>query len=472
VTLRRVGRYCREHPLAVALGCTCIAYVASFWGIFHFDDFGNVADYGPSSRFGPWWHSVATGRRSLLKLSYVINWKSGAGLAGFHAVNLAIHCGVVALVYYCAVLAKNSLNVSAPSEACATGWGAPFSAAVLFGAHPIHAEAVTYISGRSSSLMAFFYCAALVCYVIGARTNAPGKGRAYLWLYSPSLFVAACLVKETAITFPLALLLWERCFERSSWKTVLKRQGAHWSVLCVLSAGALAHPAYFNLLFSSAGPHGILASVHANGTGFMHLVTKLVILNHMSIDPDPLTPGYSLAGARLECCALVLLVALALAYAKKLPRASFATGWVTLQIFITYSVFSRTGILNERHMYLTDVGLFLVAGAGLETAFQGFVPGKARAIAVAALAGACMVFTNIRSLDYRSSIALWESTVAASPKNSRAWNNLGLAYERKHLFNDAKNAYSRALAVDSANGVATINLRRVDLRIKYAAPGD
>jgi len=467
ILLRRIRQYCLAHPPAVAVGCACTAYITSFFGTFHFDDFGNVADYGPSSSWSLWWHSVATGRRALLKLTYVMNWQSGAGLAGFHCVNLAVHCGVVVLVYYLAVLAKNSKTISAPKGA-AFDWGAPFLAAVLFAVHPIHSEAVTYISGRSSSLMALFYCAALICYVVGTRT----RSRAYLWFYSPLLFVAACLVKETAITFPLAILVWERCFGQASLKTVLKQQWVHWLVLGVFSMAALAHPAYFALLATTAGSHGFLASIHANTMGLVELVSKLVMVNQLSIDPDPLLLGYSLVGAWAECSVVVALVAAAMVYAKKLPRVSFACGWVMLQIFVVYSVFSRSAVLNERHMYLADAGLFLVFGAGLEDAYQKFLPHKTRKIVIAVIIGICIILTNVRSLDYRSSIALWESTVKVSPKNSRAWNNLGLAFERKHLFYDAKNAYLKAIAVDSANGVAAINLQRVDLRIKYSAPGE
>jgi protein O-mannosyl-transferase len=457
---RTIVAFFRKHPVAVAIGCASLSYITSFFGIFHFDDFGTVVNYLPSHSFDAWWHGIASGRRALLKLSYVINWNSGAGLAGFHAVNLAIHCAVVAAVYYLVKLAQ-------PSRAnAASGWGAPFIAAVLFAAHPIHSEAVTYISGRSSSLMTLFYCAGLLCYVYGARS----RSRICTWLYSPALFAAACFVKETAITFPLALLLWEWCFERDSWKIVLKRQWVHWTILGVLSCGVLLHPAYFTLMADSVGTRSVIQMVHANIRDTLHLLAKLVMFNRLSIDPNPVAAGSVSPFMWVEFVGLAGLCIAALLYAKKWPRAVFGICWVVLQVFLVYSLFPRADVLNERHMYLSDVGLFLGLGAGIEMWYLR--PNRMKTLAFAVLISLLMVFTNLRSLDYRNSIALWESTVRVSPLNSRAWNNLGLAYERKHLFYDSKNAYIQAIAVDSTNGVARNNLNRVTLRIQYSTNGD
>lgn len=460
LTVRQIIAYCQKHPVWVVVGCACISYSTSFFGIFHFDDFGTVVNYGPSFTFTAWWHSIATGRRALLKLSYVINWKSGAGLAGFHAVNLAIHCAAAAIVFHLAKLAQNS-RFMAPS-----GLGAPFFAAVLFAVHPIHSESVTYISGRSSSLMAFFYCAGLLCYVHGARTDR----RIFLWLWSPALFISACFVKEAALTFPMALLIWEWCFEHFSWKTVFRRQWVHWTISCVLLLGAFLHPAYFRLLEGSAGMSPFYKAVHMNVQGFLLLLLKLLMVNRLSIDPNPLSPSCTNACSLLEIGALIGLCIAALAYAKKWPRVGFAIGWMALQIFMVYSVFPRTDVLNERHVYLPDAGLCICLGAVLSKCYDYAGPTRLRVWVAAIFIGLLMVFTNLRGLDYRSSIALWNSTVRVSPFNSRAWNNLGLAYERQHLFDKSKDAYKQAVAVDGINGVARKNLQRVELRIEYSTP--
>src|SRR5690606_12608556 len=67
-------------------------------------------------------------------------------------------------------------------------------AAAIFALHPAQTEAVTYISGRSVSLMSVFYLGALV---------AAGSDRRWLhFSVAPLGFAAALLVNETAWTLP------------------------------------------------------------------------------------------------------------------------------------------------------------------------------------------------------------------------------------------------------------------------------
>ena len=88
------------------------------------------------------------GIRPLLKLSFAANHALGLGLAGFHAVNLAIHAAsallALALLRRVAVPHRRGRRRSARA--------APLLGALLFALHPVQVEAVTYVSGRSASL--------------------------------------------------------------------------------------------------------------------------------------------------------------------------------------------------------------------------------------------------------------------------------------------------------------------------------
>ena len=84
----------------------------------------------------------------------------------------------------------------------------PLVAVLLFLVHPIGTETVTYLSGRATGLAAFWYLAGLLLYLrasrpVTIRTCCLGACRSDL------LLRLALLSKETAITFPLALLLIE-----------------------------------------------------------------------------------------------------------------------------------------------------------------------------------------------------------------------------------------------------------------------
>ena len=84
----------------------------------------------------------------------------------------------------------------------------------MFFIHPITTETVTYISGRASGLMAFFYLLAFFLYIEAAKRHDNGPVR--------RLYLAGAVVshlfsfgsKETAMTFPLVLLLWDVLIRR------------------------------------------------------------------------------------------------------------------------------------------------------------------------------------------------------------------------------------------------------------------
>src|SRR5206468_9293157 len=103
-------------------------------------------------------------------------------------------------------------------------------------------------SGRASGLMAFFYLLAFFLYIRAAdqRDNDHVR-RLYL-----SDAIASCLLslgsKETAVTFPLVLLLWDFLIRRlrgpSLRAAVLARHLPFWIVLLLTAGWAWTHPRY------------------------------------------------------------------------------------------------------------------------------------------------------------------------------------------------------------------------------------
>jgi Flp pilus assembly protein TadD len=69
--------------------------------------------------------------------------------------------------------------------------------------------------------------------------------------------------------------------------------------------------------------------------------------------------------------------------------------------------------------------------------------------------------TILRNQDYQSEIALWQSTVKTSPNKSRVYNNLGFAYDQAGEKEAAKQAYKKAIALDSGNWLARNNLQKL-----------
>jgi len=131
------------------------------------------------------------------------------------------------------------------------------------------------------------------------------------------------------------------------------------------------------------------------------------------------------------------------------PWVAFGVLWFFLQLAPTNSIVPRLDVANDRQLYLASWGLFLALCIQL------------RRLPDFAFAGVVILFaaTSIaRQLDYRSEIALWESSVALAPWNARGHNNLGYAYQLAGRAADARREYQAALLLDPAYDKARLNL--------------
>jgi tetratricopeptide (TPR) repeat protein len=439
---------------ALLIGGVLLGYANSFSGSFQFDDFNVIVDNPSVHSIPAWLAGARRGIRPLLKLTYALNWTSGMGAFGFHLFNVALHASNVLLVYF---LSRRLFSRGGGTSGEDAAPPAPLLAALLFAVHPVQTEAVTYISGRSMSLMAFFYLGSLLSYVRGVETN----GRVRLYLASPALFLLALMSKEAAVTLPAALLLWEIASPggRPAWREIARRQAAHWTLLACAVSVILLHPVYRHILESglaSVAP-GRTAATQAHGVAY--LLSRLAMVHRLNIDPDlRIPPGWTPSLAA-EAFTLLSLVALGVAACRKAPSLGFGILWFFLQLSPTNSLIPRLDVANERHLYLAAWGIFLAVGAGVEKLrAAGFSGGKripaAAILVLILLAGS----TIARNRAYRSEVALWESTVRLSPGKPRAHNNLGYAYQLAGMPDKAAGAYREALRLDGEFRIARRNL--------------
>jgi len=153
-------------------------------------------------------------------------------LWGYHLVNLIIHLlssivvfGLTRTLFDTPAMKSHPLQSNKNSIA--------FFAALLFVAHPLATQSVTYLVQRLASMVALFYMLSLFLFIkarISKGVNA--------YLYYVAMVVAACCTlvsKENGYTLPLAIGLTELIFFRDiDWKTLLKKQST-WLVMILIA---------------------------------------------------------------------------------------------------------------------------------------------------------------------------------------------------------------------------------------------
>lgn len=415
---------------------TIAAYANGLAGAFQFDDWNVIVNNPAVHSFAAWWETMP-GIRALLKATYVANWTSGFGVVGFHVVNVALHTVNALLVYVLMQRLLPLMDVRATAVGSLAFW-----IAVVFALHPAQTESVTYISGRSGSLMASFYLLAIIAYLESRRT------------WSAALLVVALLCKENAWTLPAALFLIESLRPDFRWSQTLRRVAPHLLVLVGLAVAVLLIPSYCRLLGASLETRSLGANLLSQIDGQWYLITHPLLGLVLNIDPDiPEQTAWALHLVE-KAAVLLVLIAVGVAQWRKRPWLGFGLLWFFVHLLATNSFLPRTDVANDRALYLALLGPATMVVVALYRVLS-----KSRALAaVAVLAIVLGVHTVQRNADYRTEIGLWEVTAIASPHKSRVWNNLGFVLHQAGEIIRARYAYEVAIELDPENYRAQVNL--------------
>ncbi|OIQ98929.1 tetratricopeptide repeat protein [mine drainage metagenome] len=424
----------------------CIGYANVLGGAFQFDDYNVIVNEPHVHTWAGWLGGLGSGIRPLLKFSYTQNWTMGTGEAGFHLANLLIHLADTYLVYR---LAQAYIRQQWQRDSLRQ---APLFAALLFAVHPVNTEAVSYISGRSASLMTLFYLTALLSYVTGRTRDS----KIHLYVVTPLLFILALGVKETAITFPFALLVWEMaCGGR--WQIAIKPQWPVWAVSVCAVLFFISSDSYFAQMQRSAAFNGLHGNIATQISGFAYLLRQWVLPLWLNIDPDlPLRTGFS--GALLPLFFFIAAFVVMLVFWRRRPWLGFALAWVMLQLIPLYLFLPRLDIANERQMYLAGWPLFLAMSIELTL----WLNAATLRLVAAALLLSLVSLTVLRNQVYANEISLWEDTVTKSPDKARVHNNLGHSYLLSNRNDEARREFTIALQLDPQLYQARYNLLQLE----------
>lgn len=429
-----------------------LAVVLAVWsgalaGAFQYDDWNVVVGQPAVHSLAAWWTSMP-GIRPLLKLTYALDWQAGGGAFVFHLGNLLLHAANVLLVH---ALVRRWPGLPAGRVDAAAFW-----AALLFALHPAQAEAVAYVTGRSVSLMAFFWFAAILCWL---RADAAGSPR---WRAAAVLsFVAALAARETALALPLLLWVWQRA-SGVSWSAGLRRLARLWGVFALALLVSLAVPGYRRLLGFSLDLRPPLSNLALQPDALVYLFTRPLLRLETNLDPDLVV--HALGSLPWLALAALLLVFLAAGFAllRRHPLWGLAALWPFIVLLPTHSLVARIDLVADRHLYLALVGPAVAVAAAASVA-------RWRALAVSGVA-AVLAFASLqRVADFTSETALWTATAARSPGKARVWNNLGYGRLVEGDPEGAAAAFRRALAIDPQHARAAVNLERAEREAAYTA---
>ncbi|HRZ87450.1 MAG TPA: tetratricopeptide repeat protein, partial [bacterium] len=422
--------------ILVALAAICV-YANTVGSDFVWDDNGLVVDnplirsWSSIPRFfcqginsrpdeGSYFH------RPLQMISYTLDYSLwGLRPAGYHITSILLHAAAAAAVAWLAYLITGALALAG-------------AAGLLFAVHPVHTEAVAYISGRADLLSALFMLLGFVSYVrwIRSRTASP----LFLTL---SCFALALLSKESALILPLLLLLYNASFkERCRWGGLSAIAGI---ALAYIIVRAALLPELIPPMEKAAGAPGIVE----RAPGFFAAVAtylKLLVVPaglHMEHGKKVFNSFHPLVLCGLS--ATVASLAGAWAARKRAPLVSFAIAWFFIGLLPVSNLFRLNAYLAEHWLYVPSIGFFLVIAAFFNGTFEKAAHKKAVVAAFCCLLVCFSCLTVLQNRYWKDPIALFTRTLLYSPGNHHVYNNLGIAYGKKGLEQDAEAMFRKAI---------------------------
>jgi tetratricopeptide (TPR) repeat protein len=446
-----------------------VAYGQSLNYPFVYDDLPGILDDPLISHaakladaFRVWFEPWRPATRFSYALTHVL---VGFSKPAFHGTNLIIHLISTLLVFEIAVrLGRRWLSDADPKYFA-------FGAAMIHAVHPLYTEAVTYVSGRSSSLCGLFYFASLLFLMIGLEGRDAFRRVAWFSAAAAS-GVLALAAKEEAITLPfiMAILL----------MLAGKRKPAF--LLAVLPCLMLIVRWHaFSLLYQSSAANQSLVSIGV-GTpvrampyalseitaAVFYYIGRLLIPAAQSVDPyfrpveHVLDPGF-LAAVLI----LALLIATAFHLRTRHPIVTFSIAALLVSPLLAYAAIPLADIVAEHRIYISGLG-FDLGFAWLVTQSR-----RLRGPALIMLGLALTVATISRNSVWASDLRLWQQAEATSQSQVRPHLNLGVAYQVDGQLSRALVEYERALSIRPDLPLVYMNMGTIYLkqsRIREAEP--
>jgi pentatricopeptide repeat protein len=357
--------------------------------------------------------------RPFQSITYIFDYEIwGNNVFGFHLTNVTFHALAALAAFWLILVLFNDYFLA-------------LFTAMIYAVHPIHTEAVAYISGRADPMSSAFILAALVCYILYHK-----KPNVLYLVFGALLFVGGLGSRENSIILPLLALLYNYVFKKKiQWPAIATFVGI--GLLYIIgrvteTIGAIGESQTLGTTIMQRLPGTFVAM-----TNYMRLMFMPVNL-HMEYGRPvfPWSDPKAIAGVFI----VAAVIALAVYMRKRNTLVCFGLLWYLVNIIPVSNIVPVNAYMAEHWLYVPCIGIILIVCHYLRNAFDRPAWRNAVLIAVIAVTSVFGYMTYQQNKTWQNPIAFYQGLIKYAPRSARLYSDLSTAYF-------AEGRYDSAIAV-------------------------
>lgn len=354
-----------------------------------------------------------------------------------------------------------------------------FLGALVFAVHPVHTEAVSFITTSFDLFGVLFFLAAFLSYI----KSGQGDGR---HMASVILGVLGFFTYEMALTLPVLLVLYDLLGGRQVKKSV-RKAGPH-----IIAAAAYLAVRFLVVDTSMRAGYpqdSILVAIILGLKAFYHYIRLLILptgltVNHglsegvysfwlIDYEADAFA-GQSILEPVVLAAAILLCLMAALAWKNRVENPVFTLGlsWIFITLLPVSQLIPLQALFGEKYLYLPSTGFSILIACMLDSSRRKSVfQARLYSILAAVILISCILFavkTISRNRDWRDHESLWRSAVEKTPQSPNARYNLATGIRDNGRLDEALEEYMRVLELNPDFYEAHYNIGNIYARTGLA----
>ena len=365
--------------------------------------------------------------RPLQMITYMIDYSlCKLDVKGYHFTNILLHISVALGLYWLVNILYKDKFLSLLTS-------------ILFVVHPIHTEAVAYISSRADLLAGLFM---LLCFIFYIKYLHSENIRIYILILL--WYICALLSKENTLILPVLLFLYHYTFKKKL--KVIK----HFSP--ILSITVIYILLRFTVLKAILFHTLSTATLFQRIPGFFAAITNYIKLLFLpfSLHMEYGYRQFSFTNSMVILGIVILISSITYALRKRNTNnlIFFSISWFFITLLPQSDLYPINAYMAEHWLYLPSIGFFLILANGLNSLYRRK---ESRILTICLIAGLLTFYSylTIRQNSYwREPLAFYKRTSKYVPDSPRIYTNLGNTYRDIGKNEEAIILYKKAIAIN------------------------